>query len=55
MTNQSQVVSGPTSLFEMFKAVWGHGYTQREVANHLWMHFTSVSQILRTKNKMLIK
>jgi len=37
------------------KAVLEHGYTQREVADHLGMHFTSVSRILRTKEKMLIK
>jgi len=37
------------------KAVWEHGYTQREVADHLGIHFTSVSRILRGKGKMLIK
>lgn len=37
------------------EAVLEHGYTQREVADHLGMHFTSVSRILRTKDKMLIK
>jgi DNA-binding transcriptional regulator LsrR (DeoR family) len=37
------------------KAVWEHGYTQREVADHLGIHFTSVSRILRAKDKMLIK
>jgi putative transposase len=37
------------------KAVWEHGYTQREVADHLGIHFTSVSRILRGKDKMLTK
>jgi len=34
------------------EAVQEYGYTQREVADHLGMHFTSVSRILREK-KML--
>ena len=33
------------------KAVLEHGYTQREVADHLGIHFTSVSRILRTKDR----
>ena len=37
------------------EAVFEHGYTQREVADHLKIHFTSVSRILRTKNEMLTK
>jgi DNA-binding transcriptional regulator LsrR (DeoR family) len=37
------------------RAVFEHGYTQREVADHLGMHFTSVSRILREKVKMPIK
>jgi REP element-mobilizing transposase RayT len=37
------------------KAVFEHGYTQREVADHLRIHFTSVSRILRAKEKMLRK
>ena len=37
------------------KAVFEHGYTQREVADHLRIHFTSVSRILRAKDKMLTK
>jgi len=37
------------------KAVFEHGYTQREVANHLRIHFTSVSRILRAKDEMLKK
>ena len=37
------------------EAVFEHGYTQREVADHLRIHFTSVSRILRTKDKMLTK
>ena len=32
--------------------VFEHGYTQREVADHLRFHFTSVSRILRAKDKM---
>ena len=37
------------------KAVFEHGYTQREVADHLRIHFTSVSRILRAKDEMLKK
>ena len=37
------------------RAVFEHGYTQREVADHLRIHFTSVSRILRAKEKMLRK
>ena len=37
------------------EAVFEHGYIQREVADHLRIHFTSVSRILRAKNRMLIK
>ncbi|MBM4307618.1 MAG: transposase [Deltaproteobacteria bacterium] len=37
------------------KAVFEHGYTQREVADYLRIHFTSVSRILRAKDKMLRK
>jgi DNA-directed RNA polymerase specialized sigma subunit len=33
------------------EAVFKHGYTQREVADHLGIHFTSVSRILRQKTK----
>jgi hypothetical protein len=37
------------------RAVFEHGYTQREVADHLGMHFTSVSRIMREKGKMPTK
>jgi DNA-directed RNA polymerase specialized sigma subunit len=37
------------------EAVFEHGYTQREVADHLRIHFSSVSRILRTKDEMLTK
>jgi hypothetical protein len=37
------------------EAVQEYGYTQREVADHLGMHFTSVSRILREKYKILTK
>ena len=37
------------------KAVFEHGYIQREVADYLRIHFTSVSRILRAKDKMLRK
>ena len=37
------------------EAVLEYGYSQREVADYLGMHFTSVSRILRSKNKMLKK
>jgi hypothetical protein len=37
------------------EAVFEHGYAQREVADHLRIHFTSVSRILRAKDEMLIK
>ncbi len=33
------------------KSVMEHGYTQREVADHLGMHFTSVSRILKQEAK----
>jgi hypothetical protein len=33
------------------EAVFNHGYTQREIADHLGIHFTSVSRILRQKTK----
>ena len=39
----------------IYEAVQEHGYTQREVADHLGMHFTSVSRILRAKDEMLKK
>ena len=39
----------------IFDAVQRHGYTQKEVADHLGLHFASVSRIMRTKGKMLIK
>jgi hypothetical protein len=32
-----------------------HDYTQREVADHLGIDFTSVSRIMREKDKMLTK
>ena len=32
-----------------------HGYTQREVADFLGLHFTSVSRITNQRNKMLRK
>ena len=31
------------------EAVEGFGYSQREVADHLGMHFTSISRIMRQK------
>jgi len=37
------------------EAVEGHGYTQREVADFLGLHFTSVSRIMSQKSRMLIK
>ncbi|MGQ9647467.1 MAG: hypothetical protein ACUVWO_13135 [Thermodesulfobacteriota bacterium] len=39
------------------KGNFEHGYTEREVADHLRIHFTSVSRILRAraKDKMLRK
>ena len=37
------------------EAVFEYGYTQREVADHLRIHFTSISRILRAKDKMLTK
>jgi REP element-mobilizing transposase RayT len=36
----------------IFEAVESHGYTQREVADHLGLHFTSVSRIMKTKGVM---
>lgn len=35
----------------MAEAVEQHGYTQREIADHLGMHFSSISRVLRTKAK----
>jgi putative transposase len=37
------------------EAVFEHGYTQREVADHLGMHFTSVSRMLRIEEEMPTK
>lgn len=37
------------------EAVDRHGYTQKEVADHLELHFTSISRILRAGSKMLRK
>jgi hypothetical protein len=37
------------------EAVQEHGYTQREVADHLGMHFTSISRIFREKEEILKK
>jgi putative transposase len=37
------------------EAVERYGYMQKEVADHLKLHFASVSRILRTKNEMLRK
>lgn len=37
------------------EAVLEHGYTQREVADHLRIHFTSVNRILRIKCQLLTK
>jgi len=34
------------------EALFEHGYTQREVADHLRIHFASASRILRTKDEM---
>jgi len=34
------------------EAVERHGYTQREVANFLGLHFTSVSRIMNQRSKM---
>jgi len=32
-----------------------YGYSQREVADHLGMHFTSISRIMRERKRMLTK
>jgi len=37
------------------EALERHGYTQREVADHLGMHFTSISRIMRERKRMLRK
>ena len=39
----------------MGEAVEQHGYTQREIADHLGLHFTSISRVLRKRAKMLRK
>lgn len=40
---------------KIIEAVDGYGYTQREIADYLGMHFTSVSRIVREMEKMLRK
>jgi len=37
------------------EAVSKYGYTQREVADHLGLHFTSISRIMRATRAMLTK
>jgi putative transposase len=37
------------------EAVKRYGYTQREVGDHLGMHFTSISRIMRERKGMLKK
>ena len=37
------------------EAVERHGYTQRELADFLGLHFTSVSRIINQRSKMPIK
>jgi hypothetical protein len=37
------------------EAVFEHGYTQRKIADHLRIHFTSVSRILRARSETLKK
>jgi REP element-mobilizing transposase RayT len=37
------------------EAVEKYGYTQREVADHLGMYFTSISRIMRERKRMAIK
>lgn len=37
---------------KVVEAVEGYGYTQREVADFLGLHFTSVSRIMKQRNKM---
>ena len=37
------------------ETVLEHGYTQREVTDHLAIYFTSVSRILREKDKLPTK
>jgi plasmid maintenance system antidote protein VapI len=34
------------------EAVERYGYAQREVADHLGMHFTSISRIMRERKRM---
>ncbi len=40
---------------KVMEAVEGYGYTQREVADFLRLHFTSISRIMNKRNKMLTK
>ena len=37
------------------EAVYGYGYKQKQIADHLGMHFTSISRILNKKDKLLKK
>ena len=39
----------------ILEAVERHGYTQKQIADHLLLHFASVSRIIRTKETMLNK
>ncbi len=40
---------------KVVEAVEGYGYTQREVADFLGLHFTSISRIMNKRSKMLTK
>lgn len=40
---------------QIFKAVQSHGYTQREIADYLGLHFVSISRIMKTRVRMLKK
>ena len=51
LTNED--VTPPAHILE--QVVERYGYSQREVADHLGMHFTSISRIIRERNGMLTK
>jgi hypothetical protein len=40
---------------KVVEAVAGYGYTQREVADFLGLHFTSISRIMHKRSRMLTK
>jgi hypothetical protein len=45
-----QILQNQQEKYErIVEAIEQHGYTQKEIADHLGFHFSSISRILRTK------